>query len=110
MFEILTSWKDRTEFIARIEDLHEMLNNPRSHRKDFKEFRTRVLEKTRKAIHKNTALQFAWEPIRDGRRVGSIRFVFTQKRAAESKFESDKKASAKAVSNARKTPLHGAKP
>ena len=55
---------------------------PESHKKDYFNFKRRVLEKAHKDIHKHTSLKYEWEPIKRGRSVAGIRFVFAQKRAA----------------------------
>ena len=102
IFELLKSWKDQPEFVVSIDDLHEMLATPKSHRENFKAFRTRVLEKARTDIQKRTSLRYTWEAIKDGRRIGAIRFILTQNRMIESKIEEAKKRSAKAMANAKR--------
>ena len=102
IFELLQSWKDQPEFVVSIDDLHEMLATPKSHRENFKAFRTRVLEKARTDIQKRTSLRYTWEAIKDGRRIGAIRFILTQKRMSESKVAEAKKRSEKAVANAKR--------
>ena len=58
-----------------------MLNTPDSFRANFAEFRRRVLEKAHKDITQKTKLYFEWEPIKKGRAVISVRFIFSKKRA-----------------------------
>lgn len=98
MFEYLTSWKDKPEKLISIDELHEYLSTPKSYRENFKSFRIFVLEKAHKDIHKHTSLRFSWQPIKSGRRVGSIRFIFGG-RYAETKIEDAKKTTAKALAN-----------
>lgn len=77
IFEYLKSWDDCPETTIQLNDLHELLDTPASFRKDFRNFRLRVLEKSHKDIHGKTALAFEWEPIKQGRTVVAIRFVFS---------------------------------
>lgn len=82
MFEFLKSWDDKpaTPPIP-LNDLHEMLNTSESLRVNFKDFRRRVLEKSHKDITSKTTLQYEWEPIKKGRAVAEILFIFSKKRA-----------------------------
>jgi plasmid replication initiation protein len=75
IFEILKSWDDKPEVVIPLVDLYEMLDAPKTLRR-FSEFRIRVLEKAHKDILKNTDLRFEWEPIKKGRAVVAIRFIF----------------------------------
>ena len=81
IFEYLKSWDDKQELEVSLSELHEMLNTPESYRKNFTELRRWVLEKAHKDILKHTNLYYEWEPIKKGRAVVSIRFIFTKKRA-----------------------------
>jgi plasmid replication initiation protein len=76
LYEMLKSWADQSEITIPIHELHEMLNLPESLRANFKDFRRRVLEKAHKDISEKTDLQYAWEPIKEGKAVTAIRFVF----------------------------------
>ena len=58
-----------------------MLDAPESLRKNFKEFRRRVLEKAHKDITGLTSLQYEWEPVKKGRAVVAVRFIFSRRRA-----------------------------
>ena len=82
LFEILKSWDKIPEVIISINELHEMLSCPEYCRKNFKEFRRVVLEKAHKDITKHTTLHYDWEPIKKGRSVDSIRFVFSYSKVA----------------------------
>lgn len=78
LFELLKSWehgnsKGFVEFA--LSDLHEYLETPDSLRSDFRNFRKRILEKAEKDINK-TSLEFAWDAVKTGRAVTSIRFSF----------------------------------
>lgn len=90
MFEILKSWSNLPEVIIRIDKLHHMLNTPVSFKADFRQFRTRVLEKAYKDIQEKTALRYEWEPIKAGRSVEAIRFTFGPGRRALAEAEKAK--------------------
>lgn len=102
IFELLKSWDDKPEFLVPIDDFHEMLSTPKTHRENFKEFRKRVLEKAHKDIHEHTSLRYTWTAIKDGRHIGAIRFSFTKRRFAESQIEDGRKAQGKAFAKSQK--------
>ncbi|NCD35192.1 MAG: RepB family plasmid replication initiator protein [Spartobacteria bacterium] len=81
VFELLKSWDDKPEIILELDNLYKILDVPDSHKKDFRNFRIRVLEKAYKDIHKHTSLKYEWEPIKKGRAVCGIKFTFSKKRA-----------------------------
>ncbi|MEG1913149.1 MAG: replication initiation protein [Cloacibacillus sp.] len=82
LFEFLKSWDDKPETpLIPLDELHEMLNTPASFRANFGEFRRRVLEKAHKDITLKTTLSYEWEPIKKGRAVVAVRFIFAKKRA-----------------------------
>lgn len=80
IYLLLKSWDDKPEFIIKLKDLQETLHTPESFRKNFKEFRRWVLEKSHKDITSKTSLYYEWEPIKKGRAVNEIRFIFSKKR------------------------------
>lgn len=102
IFELLKSWDDKPEFLVPIDDFHEMLATPKTYRENFKAFRQKVLERADKDIHEHTSLQYTWTAIKDGRRIGAIRFSFTKRRFAESKVEDARKEQGKALAKSRK--------
>jgi plasmid replication initiation protein len=81
IFGFLKSWDDIPEIEISLADLHEMFDAPESFRSDFRQFRTRVLEKAHKDITGLTSMRYEWEPIKKGRTVVAIRFIFSKKRA-----------------------------
>lgn len=81
LFEILKSWSRLPEILLSISELHEMLSTPQSFRTDFRQFRIYVLEKAHNDILKHTTLRYEWKPIKKGRAVVAIRFIFSQKRS-----------------------------
>lgn len=94
IFEItksLANSKDG-EAIISMADLHRFLDSPASLRANFKDFRIRVLEKAHKDITEKTSFRFEWEPVKVGRSVEKIRFIFNGgKRAIAEKVISDAK-------------------
>lgn len=76
IFEILKSWSRMPEVVISMAELHRMLDSPSSFRANFKEFRRRVLEKAHKDITTHTSFWYEWEPVKAGRSVEAIRFLF----------------------------------
>lgn len=98
MFEILKSWsKNKEPILIELSKLNRILNTPISFRKDFKEFRIYVLEKSYKDIHKHTSLKYEWEPIKVGRSVEKIQFTFGAKKMSLAESEKDKAKQEKQV-------------
>lgn len=81
LFGYLKSWDDKPEIEVNLLELHDMLDTPVSFRANFAEFKRRVLEKAHNDILKHTSLYYEWEPIKKGRAVVAIRFIFSKKRA-----------------------------
>lgn len=82
IFSFLKSWDDKKEITIKLSELHEMLDTPPSFKKDFRQFRTRVLEKAHKDINEKTSLGFEFEAIKNGRAVSEIKFKFVKRRKA----------------------------
>lgn len=95
LFEILKSWASLPEKVLSVAELHRLLDTPPSFRADFKAFRVRVLEKAHKDILAKTTFRFEWEPIKAGRSVESIRFMFAPGRKAIAEAEQTKAKEAK---------------
>ena len=81
LFGYLTSWAGTPEVEISVSDLHEMLDTPESLRRDFFNFKARVLEKAHKDIAGLTSLRYEWEAIKKGRAVVAVRFIFSRRRA-----------------------------
>lgn len=81
LFEILKSWANTPEVTLPIAELHRMLDTPDSFRKNFAAFRRFVLQKAHKDILARTSLRFDWQPLKQGRAVGAVRFTFGVKRS-----------------------------
>lgn len=90
LFEILKSWSSLPEKVLSIAELHRLLDTPPSFRSDFKALRVYVLEKAYKDIQKKTSLRFEWEPVKAGRSVEAIRFMFAPGRKALAETEKGK--------------------
>lgn len=90
IFELLKSWGNMPEVVFSVAELHRLLDTPASFRLDFRQFRVYVLEKAHKDIHAKTQLRFEWEPVKVGRSVEAIRFLFGPKRKALAKAETQK--------------------
>jgi plasmid replication initiation protein len=96
IFEILMSWKrTHQEVEIPLADLHQWLNVPESFKANFKEFRRWVLEKAHKDIHDSTDLEFVWEPVKQGRGVAAVRFIFSPGRRVEAAAAGKKRAQEK---------------
>ncbi len=80
MFEILKSWSGLPECTIQIDELHKMLNISDRDKKNFNNFKLRVLEPCNKEINKKTNLFYECEPIKKGNGktspVVAIRFIF----------------------------------
>lgn len=93
IFEILKSWQPSyPEITLPLQELYEQLDVPDSHKKDFGNFRKRVLVQAHRDIHKHTSLRYEWEPIKRGRSVVGVRFVFSHARVAPVATTKRKKA------------------
>lgn len=90
IFEILKSWSGKQEVIISMTELHRMLDSPNSFRADFREFRRRILEKAHKDITAHTSFRYEWEPVKVGRSVEKIRFLFAPGRKGIAQKEQEK--------------------
>lgn len=79
IFVFLKSWSDKEYITVKISELHEMLDTPQSVKKDFYEFKRRILDKAYKDINEKTSLSYEWEPIKNGRSFSEIKFKFIKK-------------------------------
>lgn len=84
MYEFLKSWANCDYIEPNLEDLYNMMDIDEYMRKDFAQFRIKVLEKSKKDLKKYMDFDFYWEPIRKGRKVKKIKFVFIRKGSSES--------------------------
>lgn len=70
----LLSFKQCVEIPLR--EMHRILATPPFMRENFKDFRVRVIEKARKDIWEKTGLKFDWEPVKQGKAVVAVKFLF----------------------------------
>lgn len=87
LFEILKSWAGLPEAVLSVAELHRLLDIPVSFRTDFRQFRVYVLEKAHKDILAHTSFRYEWEPVKVGRSVEKIRFIFSSKKLPLAKKE-----------------------
>lgn len=105
IFEIVKSLANvkEGEAIISMTDLHRFLDTPKSSRQNFAEFRRFVLEKAHKDITEKTSFRFEWEPVKVGRSVEKIRFIFNggKKALAQKEQEKAKEEKRRRLSNQR---------
>jgi plasmid replication initiation protein len=77
LFLLLKSYASMGQVQVMIADLHEKLITPGSFRANFKDFRRRVLDKAQKDL--THVLPFEWQPVKRGRAVVAVEFVFGKK-------------------------------
>lgn len=92
LFEILKSFANvqSGEVVLSLVDLHRFLDTPKSFQQEYKDFRRRVLEKGYQDITAKTSFRYQWEPVKVGRSVEKIRFIFDGAPKALPKKELDK--------------------
>lgn len=104
-FEIVKSLAnvEGGEAIVSMADLHRFLDTPKSLQTDFAQFRRWVLEKAHKDITEKTSLKYEWEPVKVGRSVEKIRFIFSggRKALALKELEAAKEEKRRRLTNAR---------
>lgn len=76
IYRFLASIRALKETEVSIERLYFVTTAPESLQKNFKDFRCRVLEPAEKEINEKTKMFFHWEPVKQGRKVVAIRFIF----------------------------------
>lgn len=84
IFEILSSYeKTHTSITIPLPDLQKMLNTPESMNR-YPDFKRYVLVRAHKEIsEKADKLEYEWEPIKTGRTVTAIEFIFSKKAKEE---------------------------
>lgn len=61
-----------------LEDFHHAMNSKKTHKQNFKDTRSKIIEPAIIELQKKDNWVIAWESIKQGRKVTSIRFVFTK--------------------------------
>lgn len=82
VFELLKSWDDKPTVDIPLPELFRILCVPES-LKRYQDFKRNVLQKAHKDINKLTSLKYEWEPVKNGRAVVAIRFLFFGKKKQE---------------------------
>ncbi len=62
-----------------LEDFHHAMNATKTHRNNFKDTRSKIIEPSIKELQENDGWFIEWEAIKRGRKVSSLRFVFSRK-------------------------------
>lgn len=83
LYVFLLSWNDQSETSLMIDDLHEMLNSPELYRKDFYDFKRKILIPAHKQITGKTCLDYEWEAVTYKRKTTAVRFVFSEKKKTQ---------------------------
>jgi plasmid replication initiation protein len=81
IFEFLKSWDDRANIAIEINELYELLQVPKTLQR-YPDFRRYVLERAHRDIQKCTSLRYEWEPIKKGRAIYQINFIFSRNKKA----------------------------
>lgn len=76
IYRFLNSWAKLGEATIPLEELHHATNPPPSIRDNYKNFKARVLEIAHKEITTKTSLKYDWEPIKQGKKVTAVKFIF----------------------------------
>ena len=79
LFAFLSSWGDCRVKVIPLDELHDLLQTPKTQRANFSEFNRRALSPAHKDITENTPLNFSWEAVKIGRKVTAIKFTFKEK-------------------------------
>ena len=83
LYEFLNSWKSKGIINIPLEQLHDVLDSPKSLRRLFGSFKQMVLIPTEREINAKTSLHYTWEQIKTGRKVTAIRFRFGECRTGD---------------------------
>lgn len=83
LYEFLKSWGDKAFVREHVENLHEILGVSEGARKNFAEFKRKVLDPAKKEINELTSLKFDYEIIKEGRKVSQIKFIFINKKRTQ---------------------------
>lgn len=83
LFILLKSYSSLDARVISLDELKEKLHTPESFNKDFGQFKRRVLDKAKKDLE--DTLIFDYEPIKQGRSVDAIRFIFNKDKVYEAR-------------------------
>ncbi len=83
LFILLKSYSSMDMVKVGLADLHNKLLTPESFKTNFKDFRRRVLDKAHADLE--GVLPFEWEPVKKGRAVTAINFIFNRAKVFETR-------------------------
>ena len=87
-FSFLKSWAGLIKKEVELEELHEILQSPKSCKENFFEFKRKVLDPAIKEINKNTSLKVSYiEKEKRAKKVVSLEFVFDEAKNLENKHQ-----------------------
>lgn len=75
IFRLLNSWANLPVAEIPLEELYH-LTNPSPSIREYKNFKARVLHIAHREINEKTSIKYDWEPIKLGKKVIAIRFIF----------------------------------
>ncbi|KJV29114.1 hypothetical protein VI06_10920 [Aquitalea magnusonii] len=76
LLELLTQYESTGWRQIDVEDLHHTMETPESYRKNFKDLRRWIIEPAVKELTEKDGWIIAWEPVKAGRKVSAVKFVF----------------------------------
>lgn len=76
LLELLHSWLDKGRFEIAIEDFCTAMDATEKQRSNFNNIRRRMIEPAVKELSQRDGWLIQWEPLKAGRRVARLRFVF----------------------------------
>lgn len=79
LFLLLKSWRFLREVTVAVRELHAHLFVPDSLRKNYGNFKKRVLIPCHKNICECTDIKYSWEEVKDGKSINCIKFIFEKK-------------------------------
>lgn len=75
LFEFLKSWENCQSTQIAVEELHSILGVQEVYKKNFFDFKRRVLDPALKEINKKTSLEYSWKPLKFKNKVTQIIFI-----------------------------------
>nr|WP_271179995.1 replication initiation protein [Paracoccus kondratievae] len=87
LFENLKRWENTGKWIVEIEDFHRVMESRKSYQENFAQLRKWVIEPAVKELRENNNLDISWRPIKSGRRVSKLVFLFKPAEQMSLQFE-----------------------
>jgi len=76
LLEMIQSWQNKGRFEINIDDFATAMEASEKQRQDFAAIRRRMIEPAIKELIEKDGWLIQWEPVKTGRKVGSLRFTF----------------------------------